>query len=420
MNGRHSDNKGWLTILFIILFCANGFVWWYITQEDDPTRQQISEHIDDMLHNDPQRNVGTEQIVEESDNEIAGTSYHYQQLSAGEKLAYKSIYNGCTKYASEIKIPPISSDECSRVIYALRVDHPEFFWLRNNRASVTHVNGIAVSFQCAVPSDADVKTALIERIADGILEAAPADEYEKVKYIYEYIINTTDYDLIWTDDPENQNVYRTLVEHLAVCGGYANTFLYLCDRAGIYCGYVSGDVKGRGSHAWNFVKFGDKCYWVDVTWGDPVFEGSLSTAGVSEYENVNYDYFCVTDADILTNRVLSNDPAYSSYEPYMAFSYPECSDNSLNYYVHAGCYFDVYDRQRVYDYILAQVGEGNMKVTLKFASAPGYDQAVLDIVKSGTYITELAQDLKNKYGIVIMHETSYMFEEGRRMMLAFS
>ncbi|MBR6476297.1 MAG: hypothetical protein IKS98_12750 [Lachnospiraceae bacterium] len=401
---NNSDKNGLLVGLIIILLCVAGFAWWYMKNMDDPAANDA------------------ELLKEEGDIELSGTCYFYEQLSDEAKQAYKFIYRGCMAFEEEIRIPSTSSDECNKAIYALRADHPEFFWIRSNTVSITYINDVAVSVSCTVPSDAGKKMKRIESIADEILKDAPKNEYDKIKYIYEYIINSTDYDLKGIDDPENQNIYRTLVDHLAVCGGYANTFLYLCDKAGIYCGYASGEVKGRGPHAWNFVKLGGKFYWVDVTWGDPVFEGSIySEEGNGPRDNMSYDYFMVDDKEILSDRILSNSPSYSAYQPYMDFTYPKCTDASRNYYASNGCYFKGYNRLAVYDYILTQVGAfGNMKVTLKFDTTEAYREAKSDIFDTDEFLSELANDLYDSYDVNISQQMVRMSEDARRMVIEFS
>jgi hypothetical protein len=253
---------------------------------------------------------------------------------------------------------------------------------------------------------------ILSNKADEILATAPSGEYEKIKYIYEYIVNTTDYDL---NAPDNQSPYSALINGASVCGGYAGAFQYLCDKAGIYCGSVSGEIRGRGLHAWNFVRLNDQFYWIDVTWGDPVFvDGSART------DNLNYDYLCVDDSEILPGRILPNDSAYSQHKSYMDFNYPRCADNSLNYYRKAGCYFESYDRQEIYEYIITQVAtHGSSKITLKFANAADYQQAYAEIM-TVEYLQQLANDLSERYGIKISHRTGTVGYTSNRLEMSFT
>lgn len=425
-NGNNSDKNGLWLGLIVLIVCVGGFIWWYFSNEDDPDRQKLSSYINEIFNNDPADNIPIDSDVDFANGkygiELSGTCYHYQQLTEKEKQAYAFIYRGCKDFMPAIPVSSISVEECERAIYAFRIDHPEFFWFRESSVSMTYVNNVVNTITCRVPSDAVEKMNRVESIADEVLKDAPADEYGKVKYIYEYIINTTDYDLKDMDNPENQYIHRALIDHLAVCGGYANTFLYLCDKAGIYCGYASGEVKGRGPHAWNFVKLGGKYYWVDVTWGDPVFEGSIYSTGSSSIrDTISYDYFCVTDEEILPNRILSNSPSYPSYQPYMDFTYPTCTDNSYNYYVREGCYFKGYTRMIVSDYIMTQVGMlGAKTVTLKFDTKEAYQLAKADILDSDEFLNELASDLKKNYGKEITQQYARMSDEARRLEIEFS
>lgn len=59
-----------------------------------------------------------------------------------------------------------------------------------------------------------------------------------------------------------------------VCEGYARAFKVLCDKMGIPCILMSGNVVdedgNRGGHMWNYVQMENgKWYAVDVTWDDP-------------------------------------------------------------------------------------------------------------------------------------------------------
>ncbi len=423
-NNNNSDKNGLWLGLIILLVCVGGFIWWYFSNEDDPDRQKLSSFINEALHGDSD-NIPIDSDVDFANGEygieLSGTCYHYQQLSTGAKQVYKFIYRGCKDFQSQIPLSPASVDDCDRAIYAFRLDHPEYYWMRGSSVTVSYVNDEARSINCEVPRDAVEKMNRIESIADEVLKGAPKDEYGKVQYIYEYIINNTDYDIKDMDNPENQLIYRTLVDHMAVCGGYANTFLYLCDRAGIYSGYVSGEVEGRGPHAWNFVKIFGKYYWVDVTWGDPVFEGSLHSGSSSVTDTMSYDYFCVSDDEILPGRTLSSSPSYSSYQPYMNFTYPACTDDSCNYYKREGCYFKGYTRMVISDYIMTQVGMlGNRTVTLKFDTKEAYELAKADIFASDDFINGIAADLRKDYGVEITQQYARMSDEARRLEIEFS
>ena len=82
------------------------------------------------------------------------------------------------------------------------------------------------------------------------------DDYDYIKQVHDWIISNTLYD---TTQPINDipassfSSEGVLIEHLAVCQGYALSFEELIDAKGIECKVVYGRAGGI-SHAWNIVK----------------------------------------------------------------------------------------------------------------------------------------------------------------------
>ena len=87
-----------------------------------------------------------------------------------------------------------------------------------------------------------------------------------------------------------------IFESNAVFVGTAWRVLYLCD----------GKTTEGGNHAWNLVKCNGDYYYVDTTWGDPVFqqeEGENTSQDAEQNSgqdaeasgnkaNISYDYLC--------------------------------------------------------------------------------------------------------------------------------
>ena len=72
--------------------------------------------------------------------------------------------------------------------------------------------------------------------------------------------------------PDNQNIYSIFVNRQSVCAGYSKATQYLLEQLGVFCTYVTGKTTEGGNHAWNLVKCNGDYYYVDTTWGDPVFQ----------------------------------------------------------------------------------------------------------------------------------------------------
>ncbi len=109
-------------------------------------------------------------------------------------------------------------------------------------------------------------------------------DYELVKRIHDFVINSCTY----SDDFNKDSVYTAwgaLCDGDTVCEGYALAFYRLCKEAGIDAVMDISDPD-EGCHAWNAVNLGGKCYYVDPTWDDNMYEANQ---GAYYYFLVDYD-----------------------------------------------------------------------------------------------------------------------------------
>lgn len=98
-------------------------------------------------------------------------------------------------------------------------------------------------------------------------------DYEKLRYINNYLVDNCDYLAAAVKDPDRYpkafTAYGCLVEGQAVCEGYANSVQLLCEMMNIPCLKVTGTAYG-GDHIWNAVYLNDKWWMLDVTFNDPI------------------------------------------------------------------------------------------------------------------------------------------------------
>ncbi len=136
-----------------------------------------------------------------------------------------------------------------------------------------------------------------KKVLDQILENGMSD-YEKELAVYSWVVNNVDYD--WTHQDrmketprESFTPYGGLVNHTAVCLGYATTFQLLMDMAGVECITVAGAAfSSQEDHGWNMVRLNGEWYCVDATWDANVRE--LEGRGRPE----DWDFFNVTSDDM--------------------------------------------------------------------------------------------------------------------------
>ncbi len=117
-------------------------------------------------------------------------------------------------------------------------------------------------------SDPAAMTELLHLVVKGFRPTGDTP-YERVLSIHDYICTLTTYD---TTGEYVYSAYGALIDHRAVCEGYAEAFKLLCDANGIDCVLVSGTgitSTGRENHMWNYVCMEDgNWYAVDATWDD--------------------------------------------------------------------------------------------------------------------------------------------------------
>ena len=146
--------------------------------------------------------------------------------------------------------------------------------------------------------DEAVKKAIEVFKAEHITEGM--SDFEKEIEIIRYLVDTISYD--WRNYQEDSipddsyTSYGALVKQIAVCAGYAQTFVNMADACGLEAKYIVGKAGG-GAHAWNRIKLDGQWYNVDVTWEDPINEENEPYNNYG-YEKLQHQYINVTDEQL--------------------------------------------------------------------------------------------------------------------------
>jgi len=306
--------------------------------------------------------------------DMAGTDLTaYQTLDAPEdKVLYREIAEilGCMQ--TECEISAWEEEQISRVFACVMADHPEFFYVDGYRTQIyrirDEVQKITFSGTYTLSADeAEQKAALMDQIAGEWILQMPTglDDYGKVKYLYETVISAAEYDI---DALQGQNMQSVFLYGKSVCQGYTRAFQYLCHLTGIPCISVSGTVNGQ-PHAWAMVCADEEWYHVDPTWGDAAFAlGVTQEPAATSLAAVNYDYLCVSDAQIADTHFISD-----------AIEWPVCDSVANNYYRREGLYVESADTEQIKEILTAAREKGMESVTFQCADASVY-QDVYDIL----------------------------------------
>ncbi len=338
------------------------------------------------------------QEVTIAEDEFAG-KYYYQKLSGPDQEAYREIAQGLMEQSEVIYAHCKDAADANEILEDVLKDFPEIFWCDSQVTSTSYemrwggggYTELRPEYNCTVSEKEKRKAEIDQAVNACLAQVNPeASDYEKILYVYEYIVNTVDYDLAASD---NQNIYSVFALKRSVCAGYSKAAQYLLERLGVFCTYVTGTAKGQ-EHAWNLVQCeGEYCY-LDVTWGDPVYQQEEGES-MPEDAGVAYDYMCCDDAEIFRTHTLDE-----------SVSMPECATMAYNYYVVNGMYYESYDPQMIMDAMNARAGAGANPTVVKFASPELYLQAIGDIM--GSIVPEVAQNVCEWYGL---YEVQYYYQD---------
>lgn len=314
--------------------------------------------------------------------------YYFNQIPSELNEIYRELYERIRNYEDSAELyASVSTEDFWTAYYAVLADHPEFFWIGTSaQVKESALTGKVISYELTTTVDRGSRDYLLTQIQaaadECISQISPdATQYQKIKYVYEYLINTTDYNI---NSPDNQNIQSALLNHSSVCAGYSKAFQYILHRMGMFCTYITGNTSDGGDHGWNIVRIDGTYYHVDVTWGDPVFVNQYEEVSASSV--MNYNYLCCTDGEI-----------YKTHIPKCSVPLPECSDGSYNYYKLNGMYYETFDYNTIYNALMDSVWSDENYIVMKFGSADGYQAAKLELFQNNM-LNDAGQYLMEVYG----------------------
>lgn len=316
------------TLIIVAVFLVVAFVVIFVMYNSDPSgfpdrleeySKRLTQITADLYGN--KKVSDNIELPEKESLEEAQNYYYFQQLDENGKKIYITIENSIDKIINgEDSIPlPASINQYAKehgkdgieksfqdAWDAFMTDKCEYFYLDSSKVCLltkTTTLGKNTNYEFFI-GKGDNATYFIEgintkeqieqrkkeldRVADKIINGASGNNYQKLKYVHDYIIENTEYGSV--NSVNGSNVYGCLVRGDAICEGYARAFKYLLDKMDIPCILVAGDAiddKGKTErHAWNYVFINNNWYAIDVTWDDPVIIGNGRVT-----DEIKYRYF---------------------------------------------------------------------------------------------------------------------------------
>lgn len=347
-----------LTGMLIVTGCL-AYAWQTLSH------QQSDLYIQEDVGAKQEESEQTEQVIKREEEH----GYAYSMLPEEEQILYLEIRDALVQYEEDVRLSSHDKDEIAHAFQCVLNDHPEIFYVDGYTYTEYTLGDILkkITFTGTYrfsKEEVKKKQVLIDNYVNQCLAGMPlnADDYAKVKYIYEYLIHHTEYDAAAED---SQNICSVFIEGKSVCQGYAKATQYLLNRAGIFSTLVLGRVIGGEGHAWNLVQIDGEYYYVDTTWGDASYQaiGGAGSYPGEKIPTINYDYLCVTTEQMNLTHTPDN-----------VVELPECVSMEDNYYVREGFYFTEWDQEQIERVFQEEYEKGSAYVTLKCESYDVYRQ----------------------------------------------
>ncbi|WP_350454356.1 transglutaminase domain-containing protein [Slackia heliotrinireducens] len=321
--------------------------------------------------------------------------YAYSQLNESDQELYRIVLDAMQSREPR-DLPEITMFDLTRIREHIMADHPEIMYLDAMELS-TQTNSatgevVKTTVTCHYSMSAEEYEATMEQVDAAVAEclaglSADTDDYEKAKYVFEWIALNTTYDQAAaerldgvdsetaSDGSNGQTIANVMLDHTAVCGGYARAYQYMLQQMGIQCAYVTGTANG-GAHAWCVALLDGNYYYIDPTWGDPQFlseDGSVAMDGF-----INYDYLCVNLSDLQTTHAVG---------PLVVM--PPCKSYDDNYYVREGLWFESADYDHVSQVLANALDSGQGYVQFRCADESVYNTILNDYIVAGDILWNL-------------------------------
>ena len=282
------------------------------------------------------------------------SAYSFDMLPLeGEKQLYSQLLDVCYdiapgkdaddgRYAMpQVKIEgyPLTEAQVRTVAKALTDDHPEIFWLTGTIGYYSDNEATVVQMYSGYsPEEVDARVSALRTAANEFYATVPDElsAFERQVRVHDFLIDNVTYDSnvdmvdLDKNDPDVFTVYGAMVNHVAVCEGYARAFQMLLNGLGVECVGLMGQSQDQ-MHMWNAVKQDDLWFQTDVTWDDQEQPYARHIyCNVSEGFMLQDHTLSPLFTELSDNEINGDDGDYNA--SVMNIFVPQCTDDRHSYY----------------------------------------------------------------------------------------
>ena len=166
--------------------------------------------------------------------------YKDEQAPTGCLLCHLS---GLMALSDSFQVPKLEGRELSDVFFQLRLDHPEIFWAEGFHYRYYQDSANITFLPEYIFEKGKIKEhqkALKARVEKLVRPAMKLSEWEKEKYVHDFICENVHYDKL--KKSYSHEIIGPLGQGVGVCEGIAKSVKVLCDALGIWCMMLSAEI----------------------------------------------------------------------------------------------------------------------------------------------------------------------------------
>lgn len=328
---------------------------------------------------------------------------YYPMLTESEQHMYDELLKAVQNGKLSCRIDDVDYDlyvqGFGRAAIALTYDHPELFWVqgsstcRGSNSLFGEGGYVEIELECfeywQYTMDPDKYISALMAEVDRVAGQAAvySTDYEKTKYVHDYLVNTAIYDYDALEESEKTihdanceyiySAYGCLVNKKTVCAGYAKAFQLIMNKLDIPCTMVAGHSLSGEYHGWNRVVLDGESYYIDVTWDD---HDVMDDAGRQMYpDEATYDYFGLTTEELEQDHIIEE----------IYFEDTPCNGTEYDYFVYNDYELSSYTLEGVKAIFDRQAAQDI--VSVRFTNKAAYDQAMAKLFdENDPQITEIS------------------------------
>ena len=200
----------------------------------------------------------------------------------------------------EVSVSEFSVNDVSilrNAVEEFRAENPDCYYIRGGfqyYSTGSKISKILLDMDTSKYSKRQTYANKVNSVVSGL--DSSWNTTEKLLYFHDYLATHCQYDL----NGDNNDAYECLVNGSSKCDGYSRAMASLCQKAGLKCDIITSSVN---NHAWNVVTVDGSRYYMDVTWDDPVFNGS----GEGMLDYVSHNNFLTSTSACADNNHSGSD-----------------------------------------------------------------------------------------------------------------